>query len=81
MTKYYLKDLISSNLNSKKNIIKNSFPLEIGTDYMEKIYIQDGFLFSKTNYNIEKPIFFRSKTRRAKICNHYITQRKHYIYK
>ncbi|MFX4230518.1 helix-turn-helix domain-containing protein [Aliarcobacter butzleri] len=61
MTKYYLKDLISSNLNSKKNIIKNSFPLEIGTDYMEKIYIQDGFLFSKTNYNIEKPIFLEAK--------------------
>ena len=66
MTKYYLKDLISSNLNSKKNIIKNSFPLEIGTDYMEKIYIQDGFLFSKTNYNIEKPIFLEAKQEERK---------------
>ncbi|MFY9070728.1 AraC family transcriptional regulator [Aliarcobacter butzleri] len=66
MTKYYLKDLISSNLNSKKNIIKNSFPLDIGTDYMEKIYIQDGFLFSKTNYNIEKPIFLEAKQEERK---------------
>ena len=66
MTKYYLKDLVSSNLNSKKNIIKNSFPLEIGTDYMEKIYIQDGFLFSKTNYNIEKPIFLEAKQEERK---------------
>ncbi|MDH1975224.1 helix-turn-helix domain-containing protein [Aliarcobacter butzleri] len=66
MTKYYLKDLISSNLNSKKDIIKNSFPLEIGTDYMEKIYIQDGFLFSKTNYNIEKPIFLEAKQEERK---------------
>ncbi|BAK70032.1 helix-turn-helix domain-containing protein [Aliarcobacter butzleri] len=66
MTKYYLKDLISSNLNSKKNIIKNSFPFEIGTDYMEKIYIQDGFLFSKTNYNIEKPIFLEAKQEERK---------------
>ncbi|QDM00587.1 helix-turn-helix domain-containing protein [Aliarcobacter butzleri] len=66
MIKYYLKDLVSSNLNSKKNIIKNSFPLEIGTDYMEKIYIQDGFLFSKTNYNIEKPIFLEAKQEERK---------------
>lgn len=66
MTKYYLKDLISSNLNSKKNIIKNSFPLEIGTDYMEKIHIEDGFLFSKTNYNIEKPIFLEAKQEERK---------------
>ncbi|MCR1814878.1 helix-turn-helix domain-containing protein [Aliarcobacter butzleri] len=66
MTKYYLKDLISSNLSSKKNIIKNSFPLEIGTDYMEKIYIQDGFLFSKTNYNIENPIFLEAKQEERK---------------
>ncbi|MDN5092901.1 helix-turn-helix domain-containing protein [Aliarcobacter butzleri] len=66
MTKFYLKDLISSNLNSKKNIIKNSFPFEIGTDYMEKIYIQDGFLFSKTNYNIEKPIFLEAKQEERK---------------
>ncbi|WP_323668876.1 helix-turn-helix domain-containing protein [Aliarcobacter butzleri] len=66
MTKFYLKDLISSNLNSKKDIIKNSFPLEIGTDYMEKIYIQDGFLFSKTNYNIEKPIFLEAKQEERK---------------
>lgn len=66
MTKYYLKDLISSNLSSKKDIIKNSFPLEIGTDYMEKIYIQDGFLFSKTNYNIEKPIFLEAKQEERK---------------
>ena len=66
MTKYYLKDLISSNLNSKKDIIKNSFPLDIGTDYMEKIYIQDGFLFSKTNYNIEKPIFLEAKQEERK---------------
>lgn len=66
MNKYYLKDLISSNLNSNKNIIKNSFPLEIGTDYMEKIHIQDGFLFSKTNYNIEKPIFLEAKQEEKK---------------
>ncbi|MDS1314187.1 helix-turn-helix domain-containing protein [Aliarcobacter butzleri] len=66
MTKYYLKDLISSNLNSKKDIIKNSFPFDIGTDYMEKIYIQDGFLFSKTNYNIEKPIFLEAKQEERK---------------
>ncbi|EFU70725.1 transcriptional regulator [Aliarcobacter butzleri JV22] len=66
MTKFYLKDLISSNYNCEKNIIKNSFPLEIGTDYMEKIHIQEGLLFLKTNYNIEKPIFLEAKQEERK---------------
>ncbi|MDN5085972.1 helix-turn-helix domain-containing protein [Aliarcobacter butzleri] len=66
MTKFYLKDLISSNYNCEKNIIKNSFPFEIGTDYMEKIHIQEGLLFLKTNYNIEKPIFLEAKQEERK---------------
>lgn len=61
MTKFYLKDLITSNLNSEENIIKDSFPCDIGNDYMEKIYIQDGLIFSKTDYNLLKPIYLEAQ--------------------
>lgn len=61
MSRLYLKDLISFNFNCKKNVIQNSFPLEIGTDYMEKIYIQDGFLLLKTDFYIKNPIFLEAK--------------------
>ncbi|RBQ29115.1 helix-turn-helix domain-containing protein [Aliarcobacter vitoriensis] len=66
MTKFYLKDLITSNLNSEKNIIKNSFPIEVGSDYMEKTHIQDGLIFSKTNYKLEKEIFLEAKQKERK---------------
>ena len=59
MSRLYLKDLI--NFNCEKNIIKNSFPFEIGTDYMERIQIQEGVLFLKTDFNIKKPIFLEAK--------------------
>jgi AraC family transcriptional regulator, transcriptional activator of the genes for pyochelin and ferripyochelin receptors len=34
MSRLYLKDLINFDFNCEKNIIKNSFPFEIGSDYM-----------------------------------------------
>ncbi|MFY9074572.1 AraC family transcriptional regulator [Malaciobacter mytili] len=61
MSRLYLKDLINSNFNCENNIIKNSFPSEIGVDYMEKIYLQEGLLFLKTDYNIKNPIFLEAK--------------------
>lgn len=67
MSRLYLKDLINFNFNCEENIIQNSFPLEIGTDYMEKIHIQDGLLFLKTDYNIEKPIFLEAKQNERKL--------------
>ncbi|WP_041654629.1 AraC family transcriptional regulator [Arcobacter sp. L] len=54
MSRMYLKDLINS--NCEKDIIKNSFPVEIGTNYMERIQVQEGVLFLKTDFNIKKPI-------------------------
>ncbi|WP_418187212.1 helix-turn-helix domain-containing protein [Aliarcobacter lanthieri] len=61
MTKFYLKDLISLNMHSKQNIIKNSLPSTIGRDYMEKVHIQDGLLFSKIDYNLIKPIYLEAQ--------------------
>jgi AraC-like DNA-binding protein len=61
MSRLYLKDLINFNFNCEKNIIKNSFPFEIGSDYMERIQIQEGLLFLKTDFNIKKPIFLEAK--------------------
>lgn len=66
MSRLYLKDLINFNFNCEKNIIKNSFPFEIGTDYMEKIQIQEGVLFLKTDFNIKKPIFLEAKKQNEK---------------
>jgi len=61
MNKLYLKDLINLNLNSKEYTIKNSFPIEAGSDYMEKFYIQDGFIFAQTKYKLEKEIFLEAQ--------------------
>ncbi|OCL95324.1 helix-turn-helix domain-containing protein [Aliarcobacter thereius] len=61
MTKRYLKDLISLNIKNKNNIIKNSFPNNFGTDYMEKINIQDGILFSKIEYNLLEPVYLEAQ--------------------
>ncbi|BFU78681.1 helix-turn-helix transcriptional regulator [Arcobacter sp. 15-2] len=54
MCEFHLKDILKDSFISKKNIIKNSFPKEIGTDYMEKIHIQDGFLIIRTIYNFNQ---------------------------
>lgn len=61
MSRFLLKDLISLNLKSKENIIENSFPKEVGSDYMEKIYIQDRLIFLKTNCILNKPIYLEAK--------------------
>lgn len=66
MSRLYLKDLINFNFNCEKNIIKNSFPFEIGSDYMERIQIQEGLLFLKTDFNIKKPIFLEAKKQNEK---------------
>ena len=66
MSKVYLKDLISLNCNSQNNVIKNSFPNKLGIDYMEKIHLQDGLLFLKTNYNLLKPIFLEAQQNERK---------------
>lgn len=54
MCQLQLNDLIKLNFNSKDNIIKNSFPREVGTDYMENIKIQDDFFLLKTIYNFKQ---------------------------
>lgn len=66
MHKSHLKDLLKSNFLSKKNIVKNSFPKNIGTDYMEKIHIQDGFIVMKTNYNFNEATQIEAKQDDAK---------------
>lgn len=54
MCQLQLSDLIKLNLDSKSNIIKNSFPIEVGTDYMESIKVQDDFFLLKTIYNFNQ---------------------------
>jgi len=61
MVKLYLKDLININLNSEKNIIRNSFPIQLGNDYMEKVYIQDGLLFTQVQYKLKKEVFLQAE--------------------
>lgn len=61
MCKLHLKDLLRDSFISKQNIIKGTFPKKIGTDYMEKITIQDGFLLLKTNYTFKQPTQIEAK--------------------
>ncbi|RXJ57650.1 helix-turn-helix domain-containing protein [Candidatus Marinarcus aquaticus] len=67
MCKVQLKDLLLPTFNSNKNIIKNSFPKEIGNDYMEKIDIQEGFIFLKTKYNFKRPTLMEAKQSERKL--------------
>lgn len=66
MSKVYFKDSISSNYNCEKDVVKNSLPNKIGTDYMERIHIQEGILLIQTNYNLLKPIFFEAEQNERK---------------
>jgi len=50
MCQLKLNDLIKFNYESTSNIIKNTFPSEIGKDYMENIKIQEDFHLLKTQY-------------------------------
>lgn len=61
MCKFHLKDILKDSFISKQNIIKNSFPKEIGTDYMEKIPIQEGFFIIRTIYNFNQSTQIEAK--------------------
>jgi len=66
MCKLHLKDLLRDSFISKKNIVKDTFPKKIGTDYMEKITIQDGFLVMKTNYIFNQTTQIEAKQNNTK---------------
>ncbi|RXJ79780.1 AraC family transcriptional regulator [Arcobacter sp. F2176] len=61
MHKLSLKDLLFNNLCSNDKILKNTFPREIGKDYMEKLCIQDGILLLKTDFDFFKPTQIETK--------------------
>ena len=67
MCKLNLKDLLIHNLHAKENIIKNTFPKEIGRDYMEKIKVQDGLLFLKTSFDFNTPTQIETKQDQKKL--------------
>lgn len=66
MYNLHLKDILGNCFINKQNIVKNSFPKNIGKDYMEKIDIQDGFLVMKTHYTFKQPIQIESKQNNTK---------------
>jgi len=66
MCKLHLGDIINNNFESKKNIIKNTFPKELGNDYMENIKIQDDFNLVRTNYLLNTPIQIEAKQTQKK---------------
>ncbi len=56
----HLREL--NNLNYKKEeVIKNTFPKEIGSDLVQNINIQDGFSFLHTNYKFNLPLKIEAK--------------------
>lgn len=52
-----LKDMMKVDFDAQNTIVQNSFPKEIGTDYMEHICLQEDLFFMKTDYR------FLQKTR------------------
>ena len=62
-----LKDLLIPAFNSNNNIIENSFPKEIGSDFMQKLDIQEGFIFLKTKYNFNQPTIMEAKQSQRKL--------------
>lgn len=66
MCKLLLKDILSANFYSNKNIITNTLPKDIGSDFMEKLPIQDGFLIMKSNYIFFKPTQIEAKQKERK---------------
>lgn len=46
-----LKDIMKTSFDAKEAVVKNSFPREIGTDYMEQIKLQEDLFFLKTEYH------------------------------
>jgi AraC-like DNA-binding protein len=67
MYKLNLKDLLNNNLHSKEDIVKNTFPQEVGKDYMEKINVQDGLLFLKTSFDFNIPTQIETKQNKKKL--------------
>ncbi len=57
----YPKDIINVNLTSEKNIIKNTFPYEIGSNYMEKVQFQGDFFLLKSKFNFKNLISLKAK--------------------
>lgn len=52
-----LKDMMKVDFDAQNTIVQNSFPKEIGTDYMEHICLQEDLFLMKTDYR------FLQKTR------------------
>ena len=55
MCKLNLEDLLLDNISSNEKILVNTFPKDIGKDYMEKLHIQEGLLLLKINFEFLKP--------------------------
>lgn len=55
MCKLNLEEILLDNISSNENILENTFPKNIGKDYMEKLHIQEGLLLLKTHFEFLKP--------------------------
>lgn len=65
MCRLRLKDLLKADLSSN-NIIKNSLPKEVGSDYIENIKIQDDFYFLRTDFHLNHTIQMEAKQNEKK---------------
>ncbi|MBN1838667.1 MAG: helix-turn-helix transcriptional regulator [Campylobacterales bacterium] len=62
-----LNNIINFNLDSQRSaIIQNSFPKEIGVDYMEHVCLQEDLFFMKTDYRFLQKTRIESKQNERK---------------
>lgn len=54
MCKIKLEDIIKPSFDAKELIIKDTFPKEIGSDFMENIKIQEDLYFLRTDYSFNQ---------------------------
>jgi len=62
MHKLSLEDLLLPKFSDcTEEVIKDTLPKNIGSDYMQSIKLQDDFYFIKSSYNIKSPIQIKTK--------------------
>ncbi|MCV6606673.1 MAG: AraC family transcriptional regulator [Campylobacterales bacterium] len=66
MCKIKVNNNLKARFDSNDSVVKDSFPKDIGSDYMEKITIQNGFYLLKTDYNLKEPIVTEANTQNEK---------------
>ncbi len=61
-----LKDMMKVDFDAQNTIVQNSFPKEIGTDYMEHICLQEDLFVMKTDYRFLQKTRMESKQNERK---------------